>query len=265
MYEKNEIGREINCAPACKESDVLVAYLYGEATATEAKSFERHLATCAVCRDEFAAFGGVRRAVNEWRDAALRPAGSLVFETVKNARQAQGTQSSLRSALGALREFFVLSPLWLKTGGAFATLALCALAFFALINAEVRWNEQGFAFNTSFITRERTEIQTVATQQQQNSISPDEIEAMVNARVSERLRTIASERQSTVANASLQPSIANGSRISSSVNTPRETNRSRRRNAVTTVSLEERPQLVRRTTPSNIEPPRLYDLLGELQ
>jgi hypothetical protein len=264
MNEKNDIEREFNCESACTESDKLVAYLYGEATATEAKSFERHLTICAVCHEEFAAFGGVRRAVGEWREATLRPAGSLVFETMKDSHQLQVMPSNFRSSIRALREFFVLSPLWLKTGGAFATLAVCALALFALANAEVRWNEQGFAFNTSFITRERTEVAT-SSQQHQNSISPDEIETMVNARVAERIRVIESERQLAAVNAGIQPTIAHGNQNSPPVNTRVETGRRRRRNTTIAPSPEERPQLVRRNTSSDVEPPRLYDLLGELQ
>lgn len=263
MNERNEIENTMNHAPACKESDALVAYLYGEASATEAKVFERHITACGACRSDLAAFGDVRRAVGEWRDESLHLSQPLVFQTAHAVRQTERAPG-LRAALHALREFFDLSPLWLKTGGAFAMLAVCALAVFALTNTEVRWNDHGFAFNTN-PTRERIETQTAPTQNSipaQNSISQDEIEQMVNARVADRLRNI-EEREAAIARAEANQTSPNRNTASPSVVTPREQS-ARRRAPAPTVSPEQ-PQLVRREATRDSEPPRLYDLLGEVQ
>ncbi len=171
-----------------------------------------------------------------------------------------------RAAFGALREFFDFSPLWLKTGGAFAVLAVCALAVFALVNAELRLNDQGFAFNTSLITRERAEPRATPVAPSLNPLSQDEINELVNARVAreiERLRNIEDQRETAIINAGVNQTSTNRNQVSPPVVAPRE-NASRRRNSTPQVS-SERPQLVRRETTRDSEPPRLYDLLGELQ
>ncbi len=51
---------------SCPSKDVLVTALYGEATPGERQQLERHLATCAACREEFDALGALRLALQEW-------------------------------------------------------------------------------------------------------------------------------------------------------------------------------------------------------
>ncbi len=271
MNEKNGIERALSSAlqhdaPACRESDALIAYLYHEVSASEAKDFERHLSACAVCRDEIAHFGGVRRAVGQWRDATLRPAASLIFQTPRDVRRSENAPG-VRAAFRALREFLDLSPLWLKTGGALAMMLVCALAVFALANMELRWNDQGFALNTNVITRERVETHNLPAPPSQNSISPDEINEMVNARVAERLRSIADERETALINTGANqtsPGRNEGSQSTGAVVTPRDPSR-RRRTVAPLTSPEDRSQIARREASRDAEPPRLYDLLGDLQ
>ena len=87
-------------------------YLYGEAAPAEAKAFRQHLTSCAVCRQEMAAFGGVREMVGEWRTDALGTVPSLgMDESFTNAPAALHAHARKRSAIAALREFFSLSPL----------------------------------------------------------------------------------------------------------------------------------------------------------
>ena len=57
---------------SCPSKDVLVTALYGEATPGERQQLERHLATCAACREEFDALGALRLALQEW-DAPAPP------------------------------------------------------------------------------------------------------------------------------------------------------------------------------------------------
>jgi anti-sigma factor RsiW len=131
-------------ARECDRAADLVAYLYGEAAPAEAEGFRRHLQACAVCREELSAFGAVREAVGEWRAEALNVPPSLALhEAFAPAARAMPTQPRERSALAALREFFSLSPLWLKAGACAATLAALTLA-----RAEVRWDAEGLAFRT---------------------------------------------------------------------------------------------------------------------
>jgi hypothetical protein len=152
MNEKTEAARLNNAtehARGCDRAEDLVAYLYGEAAPPEAEAFRRHLQDCAACREELSAFGAVREAVGEWRAEAMNVPPSLeLHEAFAPAAQARHTRPRERSALAALREFFTLSPLWLKAGACAATLAVCALAALTLARAEVRWDAEGLAFRT---------------------------------------------------------------------------------------------------------------------
>ncbi len=117
----------------CARAEDMVTYLYGEATRDEAKDFEQHMQRCASCRLEFATFGDVREAVGEWRQQAL---GTLI-SPVAEAEAARpfaplAAPTQRRSALAALREFFTLSPVWMRAATAAAALVFCALAAIAV-------------------------------------------------------------------------------------------------------------------------------------
>ncbi len=113
--------------PTCERAAELVAYLYQEASEAEALDFKSHLQSCALCRTELSAFGEVREGIFAWREQALNP--STVPSPQANTELAQPIMKPApkRSALAALREFFTLSPMWLRGATAFATLLLIAL------------------------------------------------------------------------------------------------------------------------------------------
>ena len=152
-------------AHGCGRAEDLLAYLYGESAPAEAADFRRHLADCAACGEDLAAFGGVRASMGEWREEVMRSipalnvaervaplAASAKTETrapdVTHAFEADRARTRTRSASAALREFFSLAPLWLRAATAAAAVVFCALAASALARAEVRWDSNGFAFNT---------------------------------------------------------------------------------------------------------------------
>jgi len=109
---------EIDHSSICERADELVSVLYGEASERERRDFEVHLQQCGNCRAEFAAFAHVRESIGEWRDEALSGFVS-----------AQAAAAPVRkSALAAWRQFFDLSPLWLKGAVGFAALVFCVLA-----------------------------------------------------------------------------------------------------------------------------------------
>jgi anti-sigma factor RsiW len=114
---------EINNSPVCERAAELIAVLYGEATEPERRDFQLHMQQCSNCRAEFAAFGQVRESIRDWRDEAL--AGFVTAE-VSVAPPAR------KSALAALRQFFDLSPLWMKGAVGLAAVAFCALAVLAV-------------------------------------------------------------------------------------------------------------------------------------
>lgn len=165
-------------ARGCDRAEELVAYLYGETAPVETKAFRQHLTSCAVCRDEMAAFGGVRELVGEWRTEAFGALPSLgIDESFATADTARPAYARKRSAIAALREFFSLSPLWLRAGAVAATLVFCALAALTLARAEVRWDANGFAFNTGvkerIVEKEQTAqipVQSGFTQEQVNAM-----------------------------------------------------------------------------------------------
>jgi hypothetical protein len=105
----------------CERAGDLVSVLYGEATEREQRDFELHLKQCEHCRAEFASFAQVRDAVGEWRDEALT---GFVSSPVVAA-------PPRKSAIAALRQFFDLSPLWLKGAVGFAAVVFCALLVLA--------------------------------------------------------------------------------------------------------------------------------------
>lgn len=117
----------------CARAEDMVTYLYGEATRDEAKDFEKHIKQCSSCRSELATFGDVREAMGEWRQQAL---GSLTSPAVEAdaARHfiPAAAPARRRSALAALREFFTLSPTWMRAATAVAALVFCALAVIAV-------------------------------------------------------------------------------------------------------------------------------------
>ncbi|HVF51837.1 MAG TPA: hypothetical protein VNA19_17265 [Pyrinomonadaceae bacterium] len=196
MNEKMNGAERVDAARAqkCERGEDLVAYMYGEAGPEDAGIFRSHLSECAVCREEFEAFGGVREAVGAWRAEALAFTPSLaqdkaVAPPVAVSRHAAGRK---RSASAALREFFALSPLWLRAGALAASLLICALASLTLARTEIRWDANGIAFQTGVgerVVRERVEVPTPSAP------ASTEIDAIVAERVKAELAAERARRE----------------------------------------------------------------------
>ena len=129
--------QNLNERPVCHRAEDLVTYLYGEASAEEARDFNDHLQECAACRAEFSVFNQVHDSIVSWRNEAL---GSFAIQPQLSAAPVQSAPVLLQpdrklSAWAALREFFSVSPLWLRGATAFAGLLLCALIVFAVSRA----------------------------------------------------------------------------------------------------------------------------------
>src|SRR2546426_11455899 len=119
--------KEITKDQVCERADDLVGFLYGELTDWEARKFERHMQDCAACTTEYAAFGQLRESIVAWRNEALGLGGERVFVPA-----VPPIQPRRASALAALREFFNLSPLWMKGVAAFASVLFCVFATLAI-------------------------------------------------------------------------------------------------------------------------------------
>lgn len=116
---------EIEHSSTCERADDLVSVLYGEASERERRDFELHTKQCGSCRQELAAFAQVRESIGEWRDEAL--SGFVPAQTAAPPVR--------KSALAALRQFFDLSPLWLKGAVGFAVAVFCVLAALVVVRS----------------------------------------------------------------------------------------------------------------------------------
>ena len=117
---------EMDNSPVCEHASELIAVLYGEADDRERREFAFHMQQCGSCRAEFGAFAQVRESIRDWRDEAL--AGFVASQT-----PALASVSSRKSAGAALRQFFDLSPLWMKGAVGFAVVLFCVLAVLAVM------------------------------------------------------------------------------------------------------------------------------------
>lgn len=146
--------------PNCERENDLIAFLYGELNDSEAQTFQSHMRDCASCNAELAAFRDIRNSVVAWRNESLGGVISLPIAESAVSR----TDHEKPSALAALREFFNLSPLWMKGALAFASILFCLFAVLA-------------------IARLRDKPQVVTLQ-----YSQQELNALVDRRVQEELQ-----------------------------------------------------------------------------
>lgn len=190
MNEKTKAPAFDDPARGCERAPELVSYLYGEASHAEANLFRAHLDSCEICHAELAAFAEVRTSVGVLREEAYELAPSLdvsgmfapISKTVVRDRSA-------RSAWAALREFFSLSPVWLKAGTATAMLALCALAALAVARTEVRLGADGLTVRAG-AQEERTVVQTVKERVEvpvPTGVPAEQIDALVEERLESEL------------------------------------------------------------------------------
>jgi len=131
--------RNINERPVCHRAEDLVTYLYGEASEVDSRDFADHLRQCDACRVEFGTFQQVHDSILVWRNEALGSTFSpaaVVSETAVGSTQFVQHKRKL-SAFEALREFFSVSPLWLRAATACAALLLCVLGVLAISRT---WN-----------------------------------------------------------------------------------------------------------------------------
>src|SRR5215510_9189152 len=120
--------KERDHSPTCERTSDLIAFIYNEADEHEAQNFQLHLRECNVCREEAASFGVVRESITTWRDEALAGFVSTPVAMTTNRK----------SAIAALRQFFDLSPLWLKGATAFALLIFCLLVGIVIFRSHER-------------------------------------------------------------------------------------------------------------------------------
>lgn len=114
-------------APDCGRENELIAFLYGELDPEETIIFRSHMQECQSCSAELREFTGIRESVVAWRNEAL---GGVALPAVQPSTVARADLAQ-PGALTALREFFNLSPTWLKGAVVFASLLFCLFAVLA--------------------------------------------------------------------------------------------------------------------------------------
>ncbi|MDQ5845991.1 MAG: hypothetical protein M3539_11935 [Acidobacteriota bacterium] len=173
---------------SCGQESELVSFLYGELNEADTRTFRGHMNGCASCSEQLAAFANVRESVGAWRNETLGGVTSF-------AEQAAVSRDYRRpSALLALREFFNLSPAWMKGAVAFASLLFCLLA--VLVVARFR---------------EMPTAPIVATPSNQ-SRSTQEFNAAVERRVQDELKRIQDEAATNSSLVSTLPADRNAGR-----------------------------------------------------
>jgi anti-sigma factor RsiW len=151
----------------CERATDLVAFLYHELDEREGLAFRLHLQECGQCRDEAAELGVVRESIAAWRDEAL---AGFVSTPVTTKR---------KSAIAALRQFFDLSPLWLKGATAFALIAFCALAGIAVM--KLRTNNVPAVSNARYTEHDLNQRVNEALAKQADAIKPTEVATVSGA------------------------------------------------------------------------------------
>jgi len=111
----------------CGHEEDLVGFLYGELDEAGTQAFRSHMKDCVSCASELNAFGNIRQSVIAWRNESL---GTLSSPAA--VRQDAKLLVPRRSASAALREFFNLSPVWMKAAVGFASILFCIFAVLAV-------------------------------------------------------------------------------------------------------------------------------------
>lgn len=155
---------------ACERGDLLVTVLYGEATKAERAEFEAHKSACAVCAEEFVAFGDVRESLQGWEvermpeiRVEIRPS---LWERVRQA-------------------FVILPPAarWVAVGA-------CAMLMLAVVNTDLSVGPNGVSFRTGLVPRTVVEPQvaggptavTSTDAGRQLTVSPEELDRLIAER-----------------------------------------------------------------------------------
>lgn len=169
---------DTNKSTDCGMHEVLMAYLYDEATAEETRVVERHLAGCALCKQELSAFEQVRSTLQQWQ-----------VDDLPVVRVLARSEQPRRSALELLRELFGIAPLWAKgIAGAAA-----ALLLFAVLGTEVSVGRDGFSMRADLLRKSHA-VATAPVDAPPPASEPaleparDEIRAIVNQMMSESER-----------------------------------------------------------------------------
>lgn len=129
------------CGYSGDRDDTLIAYLYDEIDPPARAEFGAHLTTCAVCRDDLRALGGVRQQLARWSP----PDPSFVV----NARESSvhSSESASRKPQSAIRTgWWREIPAWAQVAAALLFLGVSA----GVANLDVHYDSSGLTVRTGW-------------------------------------------------------------------------------------------------------------------
>ena len=153
----------------CERAPDLMAFLYDEMDERGTREFRLHLQQCGSCRKEVDSLAVVRESIGAWRDEAL--AGFVSTPVTTTPR---------KSAIAALRQFFDLSPLWLKGAAAFAMVAFFVLVGLAVVKLQSN-NPPVITTNAKYTEQDMDRIVKEALAKQANEQKPVETIAVAES------------------------------------------------------------------------------------
>jgi len=187
--------------PICERGHDLISFLYGEIDERAEQDFAQHLKNCAECESELSTFKQIRSSVVAWRQEALGGATADSISVFPAADRA--FDPGKPSAVSAIRQFFDLSPLWLKGSIAFASVLFCLFSVLAIarlfeepipvvVSDERRYSDEELKAKIEDAVKSRlqdlkTEKPTPLPATAVNHNQPDSDQRRVNKRSSERV------------------------------------------------------------------------------
>jgi anti-sigma factor RsiW len=114
------------------DKELLIDYLYGELATREQEAFDRHLASCADCREEVAGLRGARTHLQSWAP----PEPELGFQIIRG----------IGRSVTMSRRWWGLSPAW----GLAAAAMLVGAVSAAIANVEVTAASGGITVRTGW-------------------------------------------------------------------------------------------------------------------
>lgn len=167
---------DIICGYTGDRETMLMAYLYEEIAPPQRDTFEAHLATCARCRVELHALGGVRAQLARWSPpvfTSTRQSTSVSQSLIVNPAPAGNARSSFR-----WREI----PAWAQVAAALLVLGVSA----GIANLNVHYDAQnGLNIHTGWTNPSNTTNLANASKSvnSENAVTRDEL-----ARLEQQLR-----------------------------------------------------------------------------
>lgn len=135
---------DIQCSYVGDREATLIAYLYDDIDPGERAVFDVHLASCARCRGELSALGGVRRQLVAWTPPDYRAAASPELS-------APGPSDS--------QPWWRTVPAWAQVAAALLFLGVSA----GVANLDIHSDANGLAISTGWMTRAARPAGTAST------------------------------------------------------------------------------------------------------